>query len=355
MAPFIYEATACRVIFARGSIDRTSKEVTSLGKRALIVTTPEQRDMGEAILARLGAQGAGLFDKATMHVPIEIVEAAEIELDRSAADCLIAFGGGSTIGLAKILALRTSLPILAIPTTFAGSEMTSIWGLTEAGRKTTGRDASVRPKTVIYDPDLVMTLPPSLAATSGMNAIAHACEALYAADANPVINLMARESIRALSSALPCIVHDPSNPDARADALYGAWLGGTVLGAVAMALHHKLCHTLGGRFSLPHADLHTALLPHAIAYNAPAAPAAMVAIETALDAKDAATGLYDLACGLGAPTSLSQLGMPGEGIDAVVREAMGAPYPNPRPIEAGALRQLLLNAWAGSRPKERNA
>jgi maleylacetate reductase len=355
MVPFIYEAAACRVIFARGSIDRSSEEIASLGKRALIVTTPEQRDMGEAMLARLGAQGAGLFDKATMHVPVETVGAAEIQLDRTTADCLIALGGGSTIGLAKILALRAGLPILAIPTTFSGSEMTPIWGLTEAGRKTTGRDASVRPKTVIYDPDLVMTLPPSLAATSGMNAIAHACEALYAADANPITNLMARESIRALSGALPCIMQDPSDPDARADALYGAWLGGTVLGAVAMALHHKLCHTLGGRFSLPHAELHTVLLPHAIAYNAPAVPMAMRAIETALDAQDAATGLYDLACGLGAPTSLSQLGMPGEGIEAVVTGVMASPYPNPRPLEAEALRQLLSNAWAGSRPKERNA
>jgi maleylacetate reductase len=355
VAPFIYEASACRVIFARGGISRASEEINTLGKRALILTSPEQREIGEALLGRLGTSGAGLFSGAAMHVPLEVVEAAQLQLDLSAVDCLIALGGGSTIGLAKILMLRNGLPTLAIPTSFAGSEMTPIWGLTEAGRKTTGRDARVRPRTVIYDPDLVMTLPASLAAASGMNAIAHACEALYAADANPVTSLMARESIRVLSGALPRIVQNPSNPEAWVDALYGAWFGGTVLGAVAMALHHKLCHTLGGRFNLPHAELHTALLPHAIAYNASAAPEAMLAVERALDVRDAATGLFDLATRLGAPTSLSQLGMPGDGIEGAVKMAIAAPYPNPRPLEANALHKLLSDAWAGRRPAERNA
>jgi maleylacetate reductase len=349
---FIYVSEPSRVVFARGSVARIADEARLLGTRALVLTTPEQSESGRAVLEKLGNAGGGIFNDAKMHVPLEVVDRAQAMLDDIGADSLVAVGGGSTIGLAKALALRTRLPILAVPTTYAGSEMTPIWGHTEGGRKITGRDQVVRPRTVLYDPDLVQSLPTATAAASGMNAIAHCCEALYAVDANPVTSLMAREGIAVLAAALPLIVADPLNREARAQAFYGAWLGGTVLGAVSMALHHKLCHTLGGRFNLPHAELHTALLPHAIAYNASAAPYAADVIANALGADDAATGLFDLAKGLGVGMALGDLGMPQEGIDDAVEEACASPYPNPRALEVELLRTLLTDAHAGRRPSQ---
>src|SRR5262245_46799074 len=228
-----------------------------------------------------------------MHVPIETARAARAEARRLDADCAVAVGGGSTTGLGKAIALESALPIVAIPTTYAGSEMTPIYGITEGGLKKTGRDARVLPRTVIYDPMLTVGLPPALSATSGMNAIAHAVEGLYAQDANPIMSLLAEEGIRALADGLPRVRRNPIDLDARSACLYGACLCGAVLGAVGMALHHKLCHTLGGTWNLPHAETHTIVLPHAVAYNAAAAPAAMARAARAIGAAHAAPGLYD--------------------------------------------------------------
>jgi alcohol dehydrogenase class IV len=266
------------------------------------------------------------------------------------ADCVVSLGGGSTTGLGKALALRTGVNQLCIPTTYAGSEMTPILGQTENGLKTTVRSLAVLPETVIYDVDLTRTLPASLAATSGINAIAHAVEALYARDANPVISLMAEDGIRTLARALPAIAEDTENRDARTEALYGAWLCGVCLGTVGMALHHKLCHTLGGTFDLPHAETHTIVLPHALAYNAPLAPAAMVRIARAIDAADAAQGLYDLARRLNAKLALRDLGMPEAGIEKAADLAVTNAYWNPRPLERNAIRNLIARAWAGEAP-----
>jgi alcohol dehydrogenase class IV len=228
--------------------------------------------------------------------------------------------------------------------------MTPILGETRGGLKTTQRSPKILPETVIYDVDLTLSLPPGLSTTSGINAIAHAVEALYATDRNPIISLMAEDGIAALARALPAIVSDPANRSARSDALYGAWLCGACLGAVGMALHHKLCHTLGGAFDLPHAETHTVVLPHAIAYNAASAPDAMARIARALGTKDPADGIYDLAGRLGAPRALRDLGMPENGIDRAADLAAQSPYPNPRPIERAAIRDLIGRAWAGDRP-----
>src|SRR5690606_33529878 len=209
----------------------------------------------------------GIFAKAAMHVPIEVAREAREEARRLHADCYVAIGGGSTIGLGKAIALETSLPVVAIPTTYAGSEMTTILGITEAGQKKTLLDRRVLPRVVIYDPKLTLGLPARIGGPSGMNAIAHAVEALYAENANPVVSLMAEEGIRALARSLPVVVKTPSDIEARSGALYGAWLCGVALGAVGMALHHKLCHVLGGSFNLPHAETHTIVLAHAAAYN----------------------------------------------------------------------------------------
>jgi alcohol dehydrogenase class IV len=351
MEPFIYQGMPSRVVFGAGSIAHLEREIGLLdAKRAIVLSTPQQRTEAEALAARLGDTVAGVFAKAVMHVPVETANEAREYARRVGADCAIAIGGGSTTGLGKAIALTSALPILAVPTTYAGSEMTPIYGLTEGGLKKTGRDMRVLPKTVIYDPELTVSLPASLSVTSGINAIAHAAEALYAQDANPVVSMMAEEGIRALGKGIAKVSRKPADPDARAACLYGAWLCGTVLGSVGMALHHKLCHTLGGTFNLPHAETHTIVLPHVLAYNRDAAPEAMARIARALGANDAAQGAFDLACENGAPTALKDIGLEESDIDTALDIALENPYWNPRPLERAPLRSLLANAWQGRRP-----
>ena len=348
---FIFEAREARVLFGAGRIEALAEEVDRLGaKRAIVLSTPGQRAQAENVVRRLGSTAIGIFDQAVMHVPIETARAAQAEAKRLNADCCVAIGGGSTTGLAKAIALESGLPIVAIPTTFAGSEMTPIWGLTEDGIKTTGRDARVLPKTVIYDPELTLTLPPAAAGTSGINAMAHSVEALYAENANPVASLMAEESLRALAASLPKIIAQPDDLAARSEALYGAWLAGLVLGTVGVALHHKLCHTLGGSFAMPHAEIHTLILPHAAAYNAAAAPDAMARVARALGVQNAPAGLFDLAVSVGAEMALSKFGMTEADLDRATELALTNPYYNPRPIEKGAIRALLNHAYYGRRP-----
>lgn len=351
MNAFVFHSRIPRVVFGAGSLAHLEREIDLLGaRRALVLCTPEQRADADAIAPRLGSRCAGIYDRVVMHVPIESAREARAMAREVGADCTVAIGGGSTTGLGKAIALEFDLPILAIPTTYAGSEMTPIYGITEAGLKKTGRDPRVLPRTVIYDPLLTLTLPAPLTAASGMNAIAHAVEGLYAPDANPIVSLMAEEGIRALAAGLPAAVAKPDDVDARTACLYGAWLCGAVLGAAGMGLHHKLCHTLGGSFNLPHAETHTVILPHAAAYNRSAAPAAMARVERALGAGKAAGGLYDLAAKLKAPMSLEQIGMRAADLDRAADLAAAAPYPNPRPIERAAIRQLLDNAFHGLRP-----
>ncbi len=351
MKGFVYSSQPSRVVFRVGALDDLGVEIERLGtQRALVLCTPGQRLSAQDVARRLGARAVGVYDKAVMHVPIEAAQAAREVASSLDADCCVAIGGGSTIGMGKAIALTSGLPILAIPTTFAGSEMTPIQGFTENGVKKTVRDPRMLPKTVLYDPNLLLSLSAEIAGPSGMNAIAHCVEALYAQQANPITSLMAEEGIRALAQSLPLVVREPDNLDARGEALYGAWLAGTCLAAVGMALHHKLCHTLGGSFNLTHAQTHTIVLPHATRYNQDAAPQAMLRIARALGTRDAAAGLYDLAQQLGAPVALRDIGMPATGLDRAADLAVTDPYWNPRPIERPGIRQLLQNAWEGMRP-----
>jgi maleylacetate reductase len=347
---FVYEALPMRVVFGRGRSRELAAEIDRLGlARVLVLCTPEQTATAETVAAALGDRSAGIFAGARMHVPVDVAAAASARAVELGADGCVAVGGGSTIGLGKAIALRHKLPVLAVPTTFAGSEMTPIWGLTEGGVKKTGRDPAVLPRSVVYDPELVATLPVALAVTSGLNAVAHAVEGLYAPDTSPVIALMAEEGVRAVTGALPRISADPAALDPRSEALRGAWLCGAVLGATTMSLHHKLCHVLGGTFDLPHAPVHTVVLPHVVAFNAPAAPAAAAALRRVLG-EDPAAALFDLAHDLGAPTSLAAIGMPEDGLDEVVRQVLQQPYANPRPVTEGNLRALLESAQHGLRP-----
>lgn len=349
MQRFVYDSLPSRVVFGARSLDSLPAELDRLGcKRALILATSRAR--AEDVVRRLGDRVAGVYDKAVMHVPIDTARNAREEARRLDADISIAVGGGSTIGLAKAIALELGLPILAIPTTFSGSEMTPIWGLTESGVKRTGRDAKVLPRVVIYDPTLTLTLPPAVAGPSGMNAIAHCVEALYAENANPIVSLMAEEGIRALGESLPTVVSKPDDIEAHITALYGAWLAGACLGSVGMALHHKLCHTLGGNFNLPHAETHTVILPYATAYNQAATPAAMRRLSRAFGGASPATALFELARKLKAPASLQEIGMREDDLDRAAQLATQNPYYNPRPVTLDSIRALLQEAFHGRPP-----
>jgi len=348
MNSFIYEALPTRVVFGVGTIAQLKQEVDRLGlRRPLVLSTPQQRSQAKDIELRLDRASAGIFDGAEMHTPVEVTERALAIVRERAADGIIAVGGGSTTGLSKAIAARTGLPQIVLPTTYAGSEMTPILGETKDGLKTTRRDPKILPNVVIYDVDLTVSLPAALSATSGINALAHAAEALYGQNTNPITLLMAEEGIAALGRSLPRIVADPTDREARSDALYGAWLCGICLGTAGMALHHKLCHTLGGSFNLPHAETHTIVLPHVIAFNAPNAPDAMNRIARALGANDAIAGLNALLDQLNVVSALRDIGMPEDGIEKAADLAVANPYWNPRPIERSAILDLIRRAWAG--------
>jgi alcohol dehydrogenase class IV len=348
---FVYQALPQRVLFGSGTLAELPAEAERLGlRRILVLSTPGHRHLAKDAAMLLGAACAATFSEARMHTPVEVTAAAMAIVTERSIDGTVAIGGGSTTGLGKAIALRTDLPQIVLPTTYAGSEMTNILGETEAGTKRTIRDRKVVPETIIYDVELTVSLPVRLSVASGMNALAHAVEGLYAKDGNPILSLMAEEGIRALGSALPRIGENARDHAARRDALYGAWLCGAVLAGTVMALHHKLCHVLGGSFDLPHAETHAVILPHAAAYNAEAAPEAIGRVARALGVENAPAGLFDLTRSTGAPVSLRELGMAEADLDRAADLAVADPYWNPRPIEREAIRQLLADAWYGRRP-----
>lgn len=351
MDNFICKTNPARIIFGQGSISQVGAEVARLGrKRALVLATPFQRAAAEQLAASLGVAAAGVFSGAVMHTPVSVTEEALVIFKNVEADCVVSFGGGSTIGLGKAIAIRNDADQIIVPTTYAGSEVTPILGETEAGLKTTKSSPKILPETVIYDPELTIGLSVKMSIASGLNAMAHAVEALYAQDRNPIASLQAIEGIKALKDALPIIITTPSDITARTKALYGSWLCGTVLGTIGMALHHKLCHTLGGSFNLPHAETHAILLPHSVAYNEEAAAKELAPIGDMFGGS-AGGGLYDFAASIGAPQALRDLGLMESDLDKAADLACKNPYWNPQPIERNAIRILLQHAWAGTRPK----
>jgi maleylacetate reductase len=348
---FVHRAQAARVRFGVGTLDQLAEEVDAVGlTRVLVICGPTHQELGRRVATLLGDRVVAVLPEARMHVPVEVAGRAGDVAASVDADGCVAVGGGSAVGLGKALALERGLPVVAVPTTYAGSEMTPVWGLTEAGVKRTGREPRVQPVAVVYDPALTLTMPPDLTATSGLNALAHAVEGLYAPDASPITSMMAEEGARAFAAALPALAVDGTDPEARADALYGAWLCGSVLGSTTMGLHHKLCHVLGGTLGLPHAATHTVVLPHVLAFNAPAAPEASAALARALDTDDPVRALWELTGRLGTPRSLRGLGMAEGDIERVVDLAVASPYANPRPVDAGDVDALVRAAWAGLAP-----
>lgn len=352
MEPFVYQSQPQRIVFGTGTIAAAGEELNRLGSaRALVLSTPQQAESAARLAGDLGSLAVGTFAKAAMHTPVAVTEEALAVVTAKGADAVVSLGGGSTTGLGKAIALRTDLPQVVIPTTYAGSEATPILGETAGGRKTTQRSPKVLPEVVLYDVELTLGLPVPLSVTSGLNAIAHAVEARYARERNPLISLLALEAVRALAAGLPRIVAAPRDRGARSDALYGAWAAGTCLGSVGMALHHKICHVLGGSFDLPHAETHAVILPHAAAYNDAAAQEELAPLAALLDAPAVGVGLYDLSRRLGAPRTLAEIGMKHGGLDRAADEIVASPYWNPRPVERGAIRALLEDAFEGKRPE----
>ena len=351
MQAFVYQAHSQRVVFGFGTLATIGDELSALGlSRALVLSTPQQLDSADALARQLGERAVGVYGKATMHTPVEVTEDAMLVVRELGADCVVSLGGGSTTGLGKAIAFRTDLPQIVVPTSYAGSEATPILGETERGEKVTKKHPRILPEVIVYDVDLTMTLPASMTVTSGMNAIAHAIEALYTRERNPIISMLAQQGIEALARALPAIRVNGNDREARSDALYGAWACGTCLGAVGMALHHKICHVLGGSFNLPHAETHTVILPHATAYNERAVPELLAPAARALGATSAGGGLWDFASGLGAPMTLAEIGMQQGDLDRVADLACANPYWNPQPMVRDEIRSLLDDAFFGRRP-----
>jgi maleylacetate reductase len=339
---FEHQSYTQRVVFGADTArTRLAGEVERLGaQRVLLVAAPSAREVAASLTARLPMAGA--VDEVRMHVPIEVAVAARRRAEETGADLLLAIGGGSATGTAKAVALTSGLPIVTLPTTYAGSEVTPVWGLTESGRKTTGVDERVLPRTVVYDPSLTLGLPVGMSIASGLNALAHCVDSLWAPGANPVDTALALEAAHALAEGLPRVHAAPTALDGRSPTLYGAYLAALAFGGAGSGLHHKICHVLGGTYDLPHAQTHAVILPHVLAFNAPAARSEVSRLARALDATDALAALDALYSAVDAPRSLRALGLPEDRLpEAAALIVEAAPPSNPRPVtEADALALL---------------
>jgi maleylacetate reductase len=350
MRSFTYDALPGRVVFGAGRRADIGREVDDLGlQRVMVIADENAKTIADELVGLLADHVATRWSEVAQHVPTELADAAREAAHTAGVDGIVSVGGGSSTGLAKAVALETDVPIVAVPTTYAGSEMTPIYGLT-GKHKETGRDLRVLPRVVVYDPELTLDLPPSVTAPSAFNAIAHSVEALYGPEANPITSLMAQDSIAAIAAALPRAARIPRDLEARTELLYGAYLAGAALGVVGMALHHKICHVLGGSFGLVHGDVNAVMLPHVVAFNAVGAPDAIARVAAAVGGPDAAAGLYDLAEAVEAPTSLRELGMPEEGLEEAAKRTVAETSFNPTPVDLPSVRHLLDDAWHGRRP-----
>lgn len=360
MNAFTYDAIGGRVVFGAGARAQLAEQVDTFGARrvVLIAGTDEDALAGE-IAALLGDRVVARFADVAQHVPAAKAADAVACVDAAGADAVVTLGGGSATGFGKAVRLAFAergdprpLAFVAVPTTYAGSEMTTIWGRTDGDHKATGKHPYVKPDTVVYDPELTLTLPARIAGPSGMNALAHCVEALYGPGANPIVALHALEGVRALRAGLPVVCGPDDSIGARADVLYGAYLAGIALASGGTALHHKTCHVLGGMFNLNHGDMNAVVLSHAVAYNAPAMPAVMEQLADALGvpAAEVPGALFDLAVAIGAPTSLEALGMPAAGIAEAAKRVVVDAAANVRSPDEASIEQFLTDAYRGTRP-----
>lgn len=322
----------------------------------LLVSTRSSKVVADEVRRRLRPRVVATIPEVRAHVPREDVDRARGEARAADVDLVLTLGGGSATGIGKAVVLEHAVPLVAIPTTYAGSEVTPIYGITESGRKRTGRDDRVLPRTVLYDPQLTTSLPARATAATGMNAIAHCVEALYAKNVSPVTSTLAEEAIRVLHAALPLCVEQPEDKAARTGALYGAYLAGTVLATTGTALHHRICHVLGGTFGgLSHGEVNAVVLPHAVAFNEPTAQEAIARVASALGVDVAPPALFDLSRLLGVPTSLRELGMKESDLEEAASLVVDGEFYNPRPVDFDQVLQLLEAAFEGRRPEPRQA
>ena len=347
---FVHDTLAQRVVFRTGqAVEAVIEQAQELGiARPMIISTDGTHEVAEEIAARTAP--AAHWRDAVQHVPREVADAATAQARDTDADGLITVGGGSATGLAKAIALETGLPIIAVPTTYAASEATPVWGITEERTKTTGVDPVVLPRVVVYDADLVATLPAEMAVASGLNALAHSVDSLWAPKADPINRAHCIESARALAESLRALVAD-GGTRAREKALYGCYLSGVAFASAGSGLHHKICHVLGGTFNLPHAETHSVVLRYVAALNLPAVPDIAADLAAALGGEDAVTELNRLYRDVGAPASLAELGMPEDGIpDAVARVLAAVPAGNPAEVTEENMTALLTAAHHGTAP-----
>ena len=350
MISFTYDALSNRVVFGIGSRRSVREEVERLGAtRVLLIADPHDHERSNEIADYLGDRCVALFSDVAQHVPVEKAALVRALADDVGADVTVTFGGGSATGFGKAIGLSHHLPQICIPTTYAGSEQTPIWGMTSGQDKQTGRDLAALPKVVLYDPELTLALPVAIAGPSGVNALAHAIEGLYSPGANPISSVVAFESIRVLVNHLPQLVERPSDMDERSSVLYGAYLAGAVLAVTGTALHHKICHVLGGLYGLDHGQMNAVILPYALHFNAPAIPAIYERLNDVLEG-DAAGKVYDLVATLGAPQDLASIGFPDDGVDVAASLIVKAAAGNVRPIDEEQARDLLRSAVSGQRP-----
>lgn len=341
----VHETVASRVLLGAGARHSVPDELDGLGAtRVLVVATGSARAAGDEVEAALGERAVARFDGAVVHTPVAVTQEAMAVVGEAAADAVVTIGGGSAIGLGKAVVARAGIAHLALPTTYAGSEVTPVLGETTDGVKQTRRDPALLPRTVVYDVELTLRMPVGLTLTSAVNALAHAVEALWAPNATPVSDALAAEASRLLLGALPTVLDDPAGVPGRTALQQGAWLAGSCLATVQMGLHHQLAHALGGTFDLPHAELHTMLLAHVLRHNLPHAPAAAARLR-AIAGGDPVDAVAALAAAYDGPRRLRDLGVPADGLAAVAERVAGAPYPNPAPTDTAAVLQVLRAAW----------
>lgn len=353
---FVHDALPQRVLFGAGQAsEHVRQEVERLGaRRIMLLASADEEQLVTRVAERI--EPVLVWTEIAQHVPVDIAVAARAAARAASVDALVSVGGGSTTGMAKAIALETGLPIIAVPTTYAGSEATNVWGLTEAERKTTGIDDRVLPVSVVYDSELTLTLPVALSVASGLNGIAHCVDALWAPRADPINAALGAEAIRALAAGLRGIVADPQSLAGRDDALYGAYLAAVSFASAGSGLHHKICHALGGTYGLPHAQTHAIVLPYVTAFNVDAAPGAARRLQAAFGADDPLAGLVALRDELGAPRALRDLGFAESAIDEAASIILpSVPPSNPRPVDAGDLARIIRAAWAGTDPAELRA
>ena len=348
---FEHETLGQRVRFATGeAADGVAREVEALGsKRVMVIAGPNRVGLIGRVTA--GLPVAVLHDEVVMHVPVQVAERAREAASANDVDALVSVGGGSATGLAKAVALTTGLPIVAVPTTYAGSEATAVWGLTEGGRKITGVDRRVLPRSVVYDAGLTVSLPVEVSVASGLNAVAHCVDAMWAPHADPINMALAVEGVRTLNVSLPMVVESPEALPGRELSLCGAYLSAVAFASAGSGLHHKICHVLGGRYALPHAPTHAVVLPYVLALNGPRAPDAERRLARAFNSRSALEGLQTLRARLGAPRALRDYGFTESMIpDAAAAILPSVPDSNPVDVTVADLERLLRQTWAGVDP-----